>query len=67
MNGRRLFRLYAQSKGKEAISFVKIKKDYYWDTLVTKDSDGREERTDLGYDDMVNWIIASKKIKVTEK
>jgi len=44
MNGRRLFREYAQSKGKEAKEFVEIIGDFYAnDTLVTKDSKGNEE------------------------
>ena len=35
MNGRKLFREYAQSKGKEAKEFVKIEDDQYqYDTLT---------------------------------
>lgn len=30
MNGRKLFREYAQSKGKEAKEFVEIKEDWYF-------------------------------------
>lgn len=58
MNGRRLFRKYAQSKGKEAKEFVKIKDEYYnQDTLITKDNKGKEETTTINYKEMVNWII----------
>lgn len=58
MNGRRLYRKYAQSKGKDAKEFVKIEEDYYNnDTLITKDNNGREERTSINYKDLVNWII----------
>ena len=45
MNGRRLFREYAQSKGKEAKEFVEVKDDWYnQDTLVTKDNKGEISR-----------------------
>lgn len=58
MNGRRLYREYAQSKGQEAKEFVKIEKDWYnQDTLITKDNKGNEERTSINYKDLVNWII----------
>jgi hypothetical protein len=58
MNGRRLYRDYAQSKGKEAKEFVKIEEDWYNnDTLITKDNNGKEERTGINYKDLVNWII----------
>jgi len=58
MNGRRLYREYAQSKGKEAKAFVKIEEDWYNnDTLITKDNNGKEERTSINYKDLVNWII----------
>lgn len=58
MNGRRLYRKYAQSKGKDAKEFVKIEEDYYNnDILITKDNNGREERTSINYKELVNWII----------
>jgi hypothetical protein len=58
MNGRRLYREYAQSKGKEANEFVKIEEDWYnQDTLITKDNKGNEERTSINYKDLVNWMI----------
>ena len=58
MNGRRLYREYAQSKGKEAKEFVKIEEDWYnQDTLMTKDNKGNEERTSINYKDLVNWMI----------
>jgi hypothetical protein len=60
MNGRRLFRKYAQSKGKVAKEFVRVEQGFYeQDTLVTKGEDGAEERTSISYRDMVHWIIAS--------
>lgn len=62
MNGRRLFREYAQSKGKEAKEFVEIKDDWYdADILVTKDNKGNIEETTIRYKDMVNWIIRTKR------
>ena len=64
MNGRRLFREYAQHKGKEAVSFVTIDsfpyERYESDNLVTKDSKGNIESTSINYKDMVHWIIRNK-------
>ena len=63
MNGRRLFREYAQSKGKEAVSFVAIDTfQYEPDSLVTKNSKGNTESTSINYRDMIHWIIKTKKI-----
>jgi hypothetical protein len=62
MNGRKIFRKYAQSLGKEANSFVEIKSQFYGqDSLITKDSKGRLETTTISYKDMVHWIIKQKK------
>ena len=65
MNGRRLFREYAQSRGKEAKEFIEIiEGDFYEsDTLVTKSNQGIEEYTNLNYREMVHWIIKSYKNK----
>ena len=61
MNGRRLFREYAQSQGKEAKEFVEIKEDWYnQDTLVTKDNKGDLEETSINYKEMLHWIIKTK-------
>ena len=61
MNGRRLYREYAQWKGKEAKEFVEIQKEFYsQDTLVTKDNNGNLERITLDYRELVNWIIRTK-------
>ena len=61
MNGRKLYRQYAQSKGKEAKEFVKIEEGWYnQDTLITKDNKGKEERIIINYKDLVNWIIRTK-------
>lgn len=66
MNGRRLFREYAQSKGREATGFIEIKeeRDYYGDfittILVTQDSKGKLEYTEFEYKDMIHWIIRNK-------
>tara|TARA_R110000796_G_scaffold192641_1_gene309283 strand:+ start:2016 stop:2231 length:216 start_codon:yes stop_codon:yes gene_type:complete len=63
MNGRRLFREYAQSKGYEAKEFVEIKDGWYdeSDTLITKDNNGNEEKTSIDYKSMIHWIIKTKK------
>ena len=58
MNGRRLYREYARSKGKEAKEFVEIEEGWYnQDTLITRDNKGNEERTVINYKDLVNWMI----------
>jgi len=62
MNGRRLFREYAQFKGKEAKEFVSVEKEWYADDkLTTKDNEGRIETTTINYREMVHWIIKTKK------
>ena len=62
MNGRKLYREYAQSKGKEAKEFVKVEEGWYnQDTLITKDNKGNIEETTIRYKDMVNWIIRTKR------
>jgi uncharacterized protein YchJ len=59
MNGRKLFREYAQEKhNKEAKEFIRIENQWYsQDTLITKDNQGREEKCTIDYKDMVDWII----------
>ena len=60
MNGRKLFREYAKSKGKDVKEFVKIEEDlfkFYPDVLITKDSSGDLNRTTLDYKEVVHWII----------
>ena len=58
MNGRKLFREYAQSKGREAKEFVEIKKEYYdLDILITKSNSEAIESTTINYKDMVIWMI----------
>jgi len=59
--GRRLFREYAQSKGKVAKSFVNISSECYeQDTLTTMDDSGKKEETTISYKDMVHLLIAGK-------
>lgn len=63
--GRRLFREYAKSKGKEANEFVRIENGFYAnDTLITKDNSGSEEQTSINYRDLVNLAIRTNKINV---
>ena len=58
MNGRKLFKNYAQSKGKEAKEFVEIVEEFYnIDTLITKNNQGEYEKTTVNYKEMVHWII----------
>jgi hypothetical protein len=69
MNGRRLYREYAQSLGREAIGFKELTTkhnyygDYNQDVLVTYDSNGNEEKTEIEYKDIINWIIKTKKFE----
>ena len=61
MNINKLYREYAQSKGKEAKEFVGIKEDWYdQNILITKDNKGNKEETNVSYKDMINWIIKTK-------
>jgi len=62
MNGRKLFREYAQYKGKEAKEFIRINCEGYGysDYLMTKSNSNNLEKTTLDYKDMVNWIIKTK-------
>lgn len=63
MNGRKLFREYAQSIGKEAKEFVKIESEpYQLDNLITKSNSGKIEETSINYKDIVLWIIKTKKL-----
>ncbi len=63
MNGRKLFREYAQSKGKKANEFVRVDTYGYGesDILVTKDESGNKEHTSIDYKEMVHWIIKQRK------
>lgn len=63
MNGRRLFREYAQSRGVNAKEFIKIVPGRFGelDELVFKDSEGRTRTIDIDYKEMVHWIIKTKK------
>lgn len=65
MNGRKMYREYAQSKGKEAVYFERIDNEGYGysDYLITKDSKGNLEKTSLDYKDVVHWLIRTKKVK----
>jgi len=61
MNGRKLYREYAQSKGKEAKEFVEVEVQFYeQDSLVTKDNGAKLEKTTLDYREFVHWIIKNK-------
>ena len=62
MNGRRLFREYAQYRGREAAEFIEIQSGQYGDPdiLITNDNSHNQERTAIDYRDMVHWIIRTK-------
>lgn len=66
-NFRKIYREYAQHKGKEAKEFVEIRKGYYGeaDTLITKDSRGIEEETTLSHSDLFYWL--GKNYNITKK
>jgi hypothetical protein len=61
--GRRIFREYAKSKGKEASEFVEVKQDWLDVILITKDKEGYEEKLYLDTLEMIYWLIKNKKIK----
>lgn len=61
---RRIFREYAQSKGKEAKEFVSIESEMYQnDTLKTKDNSGKIETTSINYKEMVHFILNKYKVE----
>lgn len=61
MNGRKLFRQYAQSKGKVAKEFIQVIPQFYsQDIIHTRDDDGNLEITTIDYKEMVHWIIKTK-------
>ena len=64
MNGKRLYREYAISKGRDCHSFVKIEQDYYQEILHYLDSKGHPNTLEFVHRDMVNWIINSFSSKV---
>lgn len=62
MNGRKLFREYAQSKGYDAQEFIEIQQEFYSDdTFVFRDSNRNQKSMTLDYRDMIHWIIKTKK------
>lgn len=65
---RRIFREYAQSKGKEAKEFVEIKSEIYEnDYLITMSNGGKIERTSIDYRDMIHWINRTYKLEKKNK
>jgi hypothetical protein len=63
MNGRKLFREYAQSLGAEAKEFIEIEKGFYENNILrTKNNSGQIEKISIDYEDMVHWIIKTKKL-----
>ena len=65
MNGKRLHREFAISKGLDCVSFVKIEEDYYdiFD-MYYKDSKGYEKKFTFVYKELVYWLIAVGSNKV---
>jgi len=62
MNRRRLFREFATYKGKEAYEFVEMQRDYYVDRLITKSKSGELEETTIDYQEILYWLIRTKRI-----
>lgn len=61
MNGRKIFREYAKSKGKIAEEFVSLEKIDKEEILKTKDTDGNIEETIMDYRNMVFWMFRNNK------
>lgn len=60
MNGRKLYREYAKSKGLDCKEFVSVKDDYDgYQILEYKDSSGSIQRTSVQTVSMLNWVINS--------
>jgi len=65
MNGKKLHREFAISRGLDCVSFVKIEDDYY-DIfhMYYKDSNGAEKKFTFVYKEMVHWLIQKGSNKV---
>lgn len=60
MNGRKLYREYAKSKGLDCKEFVSVKDDYDgYQILEYKDSNGVTQKTSISVTNMLHWIINS--------
>lgn len=60
MNGRKLYREYAKSKGLDCKEFVSVKDDYDgYQILEYKDSNGVTQKTSISVINMLHWIINS--------
>lgn len=57
MNGRKLYREYAKSRGVDCAEFISVEEDYYFDILHYKDSSGKACTLTIDYKNMVRWII----------
>lgn len=60
MNGRKLYREYAKSKGLDCKEFVSVKDDYDgYQILEYKDSNGVTQKASISVNKMLHWIINS--------
>ncbi len=67
MNGRKLYREYIKSLGKDCHEFVKIEEDWYdIGILHYKTSEGVSETVNISRKLMVEWIIKSFSNKMWE-
>lgn len=60
MNNRAIFRAYAQSKGKEAVEFIKLDEEDYFaggQYMLTKNSKGEVEKTFVDFREMLFWVF----------
>ena len=57
MNGKKLYREFAISKGRDCHSFIEIEQNYDQEVLHYLDSKGHKQTMDFVHRDMVNWII----------
>lgn len=60
MNGRKLYRLYAQSLGRDCKEFVSVDDDDDWEgmqRLTYKDSKGYQHNICISAIQMIHWII----------
>ena len=62
MTNRSIYRLYAQKvHGKIAKEFVEVIPQ--WDTLVTKDNNGKLEECTINYKDMLYFVLKEFKLE----
>ena len=60
MNGRKVYRDYAKSRGMEAAGFIEIESGYGYNVLKTVDNQGKEEKLFINFEDVLIWVFKNR-------